>query len=69
MADVAVEPAANKSNQRDGLSVSMTPTVVRPEGKSIQGQRGTGFAGPLLASPWGEDAEGGAGGFHYFTEM
>lgn len=47
----------------------MTPPIVRPEGKSIQGQRGTGFAGPLLASPWGEDAEGGTGGHHYFTEM
>ena len=47
----------------------MTPPIVRPEGKSIQGLRGTGFAGPLLASPWGEDAEGGTGGHHYFTEM
>ena len=27
-----------------------------------QGQRGTGFAGPQVAPPWGGDAEGGAGG-------
>jgi branched-chain amino acid transport system ATP-binding protein len=27
-----------------------------------QGQRGTGFAGPQVAPPWGGDAAGGAGG-------
>ena len=47
----------------------MNQPVGRFEGEPIQSQRGTGFAGPLLASPWGEAAEGGAGGFHYFTEM
>ncbi len=32
------------------------------EGKPIQGLRGTGSAGPLQASPWGEAAQRRRGG-------
>ena len=31
---------------------------------ACQGHRGTGFAGPLVAPPWGGGAEGASGGEH-----